>query len=656
MFSRPEEDALVQSEWHHFVKNGHLKSDHLRKIINDSWIRSQHAGVSINALDAPIVMQSHDFEEYRFNNKQLLHYSLPILNQYQPLLDHHNLLIIISDSNGIILETIGDRNIHNKAESLHLISGANWAEHACGTNAIGTALKTKHPLQVHSNEHYCTTAKKWTCTANVIRHPITKEILGVLDVSGLKDSYNQQTLALVTSLASQIENQLYTQEIEDQKILLEKYMYLQQVKPYASILLNQHGYAVHMNNKMYELILKNILIDEKNIYDLLKKININNINIFFSKYGLNIESEIESITHNNKVIGKIINCISKRINNYTSETISKKNNDPNIIGQSSILISTLDKTKQLAKTEIPIHLRGETGVGKELFAQFIHDNSNSYNKPFVVINCGSFSRDLISAELFGYVEGAFTGARKGGMKGKIEEADGGTLFLDEIGELPLELQSHLLRALENGEIYRLGDNKARKVNFRLITATNRNLYEEVEKKKFRLDLLHRIAVSKISIPSLKERKEDIELLIQHFLNKCCIKYHLDNVDMSSQAIDILKNYHWPGNIRELRNIIEVMTVTTINNVITPLDIPEEILNNSKNYNYQSSSKRSSKILVDIEHDLIKKTLIESNGNITKTAKTIGIAKSTLYLKIKNYQLENFINEIRKKYSLPSYKI
>lgn len=320
------------------------------------------------------------------------------------------------------------------------------------------------------------------------------------------------------------------------------------------------------------------------------------------------------------------------------------------------MISTLDKTKQLAKTEIPIHLRGETGVGKELFAQFIHDNSNSYNKPFVVINCGSFSRDLISAELFGYVEGAFTGARKGGMKGKIEEADGGTLFLDEIGELPLELQSHLLRALENGEIYRLGDNKARKVNFRLITATNRNLYEEVEKKKFRLDLLHRIAVSKISIPSLKERKEDIELLIQHFLNKCCIKYHLDNVDMSSQAIDILKNYHWPGNIRELRNIIEVMTVTTINNVITPLDIPEEILNNSKNYNYQSSSKRSSKILVDIEHDLIKKTLIESNGNITKTAKTIGIAKSTLYLKIKNYQLENFINEIRKKYSLPSYKI
>ncbi|MFV7467712.1 sigma-54 interaction domain-containing protein [Acinetobacter pittii] len=239
------------------------------------------------------------------------------------------------------------------------------------------------------------------------------------------------------------------------------------------------------------------------------------------------------------------------------------------MGQSSILISTLDKTKQLAKTEIPIHLRGETGVGKELFAQFIHDNSNSYNKPFVVINCGSFSRDLISAELFGYVEGAFTGARKGGMKGKIEEADGGTLFLDEIGELPLELQSHLLRALENGEIYRLGDNKARKVNFRLITATNRNLYEEVEKKKFRLDLLHRIAVSKISIPSLKERKEDIELLIQHFLNKCCIKYHLDNVDMSSQAIDILKNYHWPGNIRELRNIIEVMTVTTINNVITP---------------------------------------------------------------------------------------
>ncbi|MCU4623868.1 sigma-54-dependent Fis family transcriptional regulator [Acinetobacter radioresistens] len=656
MFSRPEKDTFVQSEWIHFVKSGHLKSDHLRKIINDSWIRSKHAGVSIDALDAPIVLQSHDLQEYIFENKKLIHSSLPILSQYQTLLDHHNLLLLISDAEGVILQTLGDTNIHHKAESLHLISGASWAEHACGTNAIGTALETGRAVQVHANEHYCTTAKRWTCTASVIRNPVSKKILGVLDVSGLRESYNQQTLALVTSLAAQIENQFYTEEIKTQNILLEKYLSFQQSSTHPSILFDQHGQAIQASAAMKELILKHSPFDELKIKKIFKTLHINNVAEFLLMNDLDAELHYETILHQYQTIGKVVYCIFKTYTQKNIAQVSKTNTDPNIIGQSQILMNALNKTRQLAKTPIPILLNGETGVGKELFAQFIHQHSAVHQRPFVVINCGSFSKELISSELFGYVEGAFTGARKGGMKGKIEEADGGTLFLDEIGELPLELQSHLLRALEYGEIYRLGENKPRKVNFRLISATNRNLKQEVEQKNFRLDLLHRIAVSQISIPSLKERKEDIPLLIQHYLNQCREKYQLVDIHINMAAMNILQNYQWPGNIRELRNAIEVMAVTVSKNIIDPLDIPEEIYNSQhSSLCFINNPEKTSKSLQDIEYDLIKKTLIDSNGNITKTAKTIGIAKSTLYLKIKNYHLENFTNEIRKNYSLLSYK-
>lgn len=654
MFSKPETDIVVQSEWQHFVHNGQLKSSQIRKIINDSWIRSQHAGVSIHSHGAPIILQSHDLTEYLFNHKHFLQSSLPILKQYQSLLDYHSLLLIISDAKGVILHTVGDPHIHHKAESLHLISGANWSEQTCGTNAIGTTLKTGSAVQVHANEHYCTTIKRWTCTANVIRHPVSKEILGVLDVSGLKDSYNQQTLALVTSLASQIEHQIYIHEIKNQNVLLDKFLSFQQVNNYASILFDHHGQAIQANTLMKELVLKNSPFDEHRIKAIFKQLNIRHIHEFFTLNDLHVELHYEPIHDQNNIIGQIVYCTFKTFTVYDSIIEPPNLNlSSNIIGQSPALIKALNKTKQLARTSIPVLLHGETGVGKELFAQFIHQNSPVCNQNFVVINCGSFSKELISAELFGYVEGAFTGARKGGMKGKIEEADGGTLFLDEIGELPLELQTHLLRALENGEIYRLGENKPRKVNFRLITATNRNLKSEVESKNFRLDLLHRIAVSQINIPSLKERKDDIELLLEHYLQQFIHKHQLSSAQFTQAAKNILKQYPWPGNIRELRNVVEVMAVTCTNHIIDHTHIPEDILNNQTHKKYPleidqlfDSAKKSTKSLQDIEYNSIKQTLLDTNANVTKAAKILGLAKSTLYLKIKHYQLDGFIEEIR----------
>lgn len=646
MFSKPEKDGLIQTDWHHFIKDGGLRSEHLRKMIIESWLRSQLAGVSVNRTNAPILIDANHLDNYLFNNTLLLQSSLPILKQYLSLLDHHNLLLIISDATGVILHTIGDRQIHHRAEALHLIQGASWSEQHCGTNAIGTAIETGSAVQIYANEHYCSNIKHWTCTANVIRDPWSKNILGVLDISGLKETYNQQTLALVSSLTSQIEYQLYSQEIETQKILFEMFLSLKHINSHALILFNRHGQVVFANTVIKASLLKYSALNQNQINDLFNQLHIDHIEQFFLHNNLQVDVTTEVLFHDHIKLGQVCYCHFKSNPSLATQHIDF-NADPNIIGQSPILITTLKKTQQLAKTSIPILLNGETGVGKELFAQYIHQHSAVHDQAFVVINCGSFSKDLISAELFGYIDGAFTGARKGGMKGKIEEADGGTLFLDEIGELPLSLQPHLLRAIEHGEIYRLGENKARKVNFRLISATNRDLQHEVSVKNFRLDLLHRVAVSQIDIPSLKQRKQDIALLVRHYLDYCIKKHQLAAMQITLGAIQAFENYSWPGNIRELRNCIEVMAVTNLSSIIDIDQIPDKILKSDQvQHGSIPIQQRANKGLDELEYELIKHTLLDHKGNITQTAKALGIAKSTAYLKIKKYHLEDLINEFR----------
>jgi transcriptional regulator of acetoin/glycerol metabolism len=561
-------------------------------------------------------------------------------------------MMIISDAQGVILETIGDTKINHQAESLHLFSGANWSEHSCGTNAIGTALATGMPIQVHANEHYCTTIKRWTCSAtcsaNVIRDPLSKSILGVLDVSGLKNSYNRQTLALVTSLAAQIEQLLYRQEIENYHILLERYLCFQQSNHSASLLFNRHGQAIQASARMKALLCKSQPIDEQQLKQLFNRLHLDHLEPFLRTLGLQCELYFCDVDHQSTRLGQIVYCLECSSAQERPQ-LHSSNTDPQIIGQSPALIRVLNRTRQLAKTSISILLSGETGVGKELFARFIHQNSALHAQAFVVINCASMSKELISAELFGYVEGAFTGARKGGMIGKIEQADGGTLFLDEIGELPIDLQSHLLRVIEHGEIYRLGDHQPRHVNFRLICATNRNLKSEVEQKNFRLDLLHRIAVSQIIIPALRDRAEDLDSLLHHYLQVFIKKHALQPLVFSAAAKTQLLRYAWPGNIRELRNLVEAMAVAANGNQINLEDIPTELLSPQSNLAQQDQpimQRPSCSGLHQLEYELIKRTLIELNGNLSAVARALGLAKSTIYLKINKYHLNSLVSQLR----------
>ena len=293
-----------------------------------------------------------------------------------------------------------------------------------------------------------------------------------------------------------------------------------------------------------------------------------------------------------------------------------------IIGDCSIMQDLKDSVRKVAKTNSNVLIMGESGTGKELFAHSIHAGSMRRKAPFVCVNCGSIPEQLIESELFGYEEGAFTGARKGGKIGLFPAAHGGTIFLDEIGELPLPMQVRLLRVLQDREIQRVGSNVREKVNVRVVAATNRNLYQMVKKGEFRSDLYYRLNVVTLHLPLLRERKEDLPLLIRMILSKISKKENLGAIEISREAMDHLLRYDWPGNVRELENVLErAINFTDAGEKIKAKNLPElkELMENT-------------------EKDAIKDALLRCRNCKAKAANELGISRTTLYEKMMKYEI------------------
>jgi two-component system NtrC family response regulator len=305
-----------------------------------------------------------------------------------------------------------------------------------------------------------------------------------------------------------------------------------------------------------------------------------------------------------------------------------------IVGKSKSLQAAIELAKKVAPTETTVLLTGETGTGKEVFAQAIHHASKRAAKPFLAINCGAFSASLLASELFGYKAGAFTGATKD-HKGLLEEAHHGTFFLDEIGEMPTELQVKLLRVLESGELLRVGDTKPIQVNVRIIAATNRDLAKEIEGGRFRSDLFYRLSVFQIHIPALRERLEDMDLLCNHFAKTFGLKMAKRIHSCTAQYVAALKQHSFPGNIRELKNIIERSTILEDGEILSVESLPLELQVRSEG---PQSTEMSTFSLASAERMQIQKVLQHTQGNKTEAARLLQIALTTLYRKLEEYKI------------------
>jgi len=302
----------------------------------------------------------------------------------------------------------------------------------------------------------------------------------------------------------------------------------------------------------------------------------------------------------------------------------------NIIGESSAIKEAISLATRIAVTDTTVLLLGETGTGKEVFANAIHTNSKRASKSFIAINCSAFTKELLEGEMFGHKAGAFTGATKD-KKGLIELADGGTLFLDEIGEMPIDLQAKLLRVLENGQFIKLGDTKTSQVDVRIIAATNRDLVSEIANGNFREDLFYRLNVFAIKLPSLRERTEDIPLLAIHFIHEYAEREKRPPVYLNKEAIQLLQQHSWRGNIRELKNIMQRAIILTDNGEISAAGLPYDIQRESKTGPVSLS-------LAHAEKNHIEKVLRHTQGNKTRAAELLGIGLTTLYRKMDEYNI------------------
>ncbi|MCB2289885.1 sigma 54-interacting transcriptional regulator [Clostridium sp. CS001] len=344
---------------------------------------------------------------------------------------------------------------------------------------------------------------------------------------------------------------------------------------------------------------------------------------------------------NFKTLSNKLNNLEKELEYYRNELSTDRKaiyTFNNIIGRSDKSIEVMSLAKRAAKTDSNVLITGESGTGKELFAHSIHNASRRCLKPFVKINCGAIPAELFESEMFGYEEGAFTGAKRTGKKGKFESANGGTILLDEIGDMPMNMQVKLLRVIQEKELVRVGGNDVINVDVRVIASTNKSLEQLIKDGKFREDLYYRLDVMHLKLPPLRERVEDIEELSNELRIKICKKYGIYSEGISREAIDYLKSYSWPGNIRQLENVIErAINLLDADLSIMPKHLPEKIIKNKiKKYSLENNYLKD--IVETIEKDLIMECLNKTAGNKNETAKILGLSRAGLYKKINRYNL------------------
>ena len=636
--------------WERFVTGEPLVAAPLSKFLLSSWQRSLRSGVEPHSRLAPLTAAGDQLEQLRRRNHDLLWAAQGLFLASAHLLARSGSIMLLTDPKGVVLEVAGDMRTREAGQDINLVEGGDWHEGVIGTNGIGTALATRAPAQVHAAEHFCEGIKSWTCAGAPVFMPGTERILGVIDISGPPSTFQRSSLMLAVAAARQIEAVLAERAGRERIHLLEACLTFSSDAA-AVMVLDRHGQLIRSVGSLpcADLRLGTRLpgiepgrpVEEwaRCLPEGLRPEWLHPVRADGTAVGALLV--VPRPSRGVKVAQPPAGAVGDRGSGSGREPSRSAFGD--LVGHSQVLHEAIDRARQLSCRRVAVLIQGETGVGKELFARAIHGDEQR-GGPFVTFNCGAATKELIGSELFGHVRGAFTGATSEGRAGRFELAHGGTLCLDEIGELPLELQPVLLRVQEEGVVYRLGEAKPRRVDVRLLAMTNRELLEDVENGRFRRDLYHRIGVTRIRVPPLRERGPDIELLTEHF-NRCLAERHgLAGRSFGADVMALLRAYSWPGNVRELRNVVESLLLTSNEDKVRCDELPEELLAAVAvrgNLGAAAAAGPATN-LQETERQAIVCAVKNVHGNLAQAARALGISRSTLYRKIERYHLESSV--------------
>ncbi|HEY0755171.1 MAG TPA: sigma 54-interacting transcriptional regulator [Ktedonobacteraceae bacterium] len=678
--------------WRQFVLQGTLEEERLPPLLAQSWRRCAALGLNPYASRGQTELAAK--EQARIS-QDLLSLARPAMEDLYQFAEQAECVVVFADAGGRIADLVGSSRICRELDLAGLCVGALWNEEEQGANALDLALRESFPTYLAGAMHYLAALHPFYTAAAPV-HDLLGQAVGVLGVIGHYEDYHPHTLGMISAAALALSNQIQVQAwLSNANDLLAELKTIAQALPEGVLLLRRDGIISQMNapaGAMLGLVqervtgrrLRDVLplpallgralerletfTDEELLFETpqgrviclcsLKPIAGSTprtgLEDLFNSSGLLLSTQVTSDGF--VLILRSIERVRKLVHRMTGARA--RLTFASVIGESASLREALRLAQRAAQSNATVLLRGETGTGKEIFAQSIHNHSQRAGGPFIDINCAAIPRELINTELFGYEGGSFTGADRQGRPGKFEQANSGTLFLDEIGDMPLDLQTSLLRAIETRTITRIGGQRTITVDVRIIAATHKNLQEDTRRGTFRSDLYYRLNVLAITIPPLRQRADDIALLVRHFLERQS-QAQGRTLLITPEALQALQNFPWPGNVRELENLLERVTYLVRSTTIALDDLPPEISTSVRLATVDEPSAPDAQPVPELPGSVAEELVVErdlkqqsqraelaaimrahrqANGHMTHAAALLGISRTTLWRKMVRYGL------------------
>ena len=638
-------------------------------LIMESHTRSKAYGIDRDDIPDFSPQSPAKLSQGLDENKFLLEHAMPVMETlHEQIANTHN-MVLLTASNGLVLHSLGDLDFLEKAMQVALVPGVSWSEKSKGTNAIGTALKEELPVTIHGSEHFMHANQFLTCSCAPVFDPYG-QVIGALDVTGDQRNFHQHTMALVRMSVQMIENHMFA-DIFPTAVRLHFHTrseFLGTLVEGIAVFSHEGRFLSANRSAQFQLGMSfNALKGHtfSSLFDIpisrlheLRGSALTKPQQFVLHNGVSVWCRIkmkppslwsggqsmDAATGNPLKLPEAKTYASMAPVAQTSSTPARKvqlstlhylnTGDPQVA-------SVIQKLSMVRGRDIPIMILGETGTGKDLLAQAIHGDSDRAGHPFVSVNCASIPETLIESELFGYEEGAFTGAKKKGAIGKIQQANGGTLFLDEIGDMPRHLQARLLRVLQDKKVSPLGAGKEVEVDVAVICATNKNLKEMIVQGEFREDLYYRLNGLVVRLPALRNRT-DFDVVMQKILKSLC--ENGAHIGISAEVMTLFHTHQWPGNFRQLHNLLRTAVVMVGGEgVIQSSHLPDDFLEEQmlqaaappcvaapENAQPATPGDTDGHRLQDVALVAMTKMLQHHKGNVSAAAKALGVSRNTVY--------------------------